>query len=273
MNNLLIRLLIPAATAVGALLLNASAVAVELIRWEKLPIPVALVVDQERVVFLERNVRVGISSAVADRLRVQSASGTLYLRASADIEPTRLQVQDVESGEIILLDIATVPATPKPLEPIKIVHEQLHSEHADSGAPVKKHSLSIPAPVALTRYAAQMMYAPLRTVEPIPGIQQIPIKAQGNLPVFPTLDIKAEAIAAFRLGDYIVTAVKLQNTNVSRVELDPRKVQAKLHSITLQHDWLGPISSAEDTTVAYMVTHNGGLETALPGALLQKLEK
>ncbi|MFO6214637.1 DUF3438 family protein, partial [Pseudomonas aeruginosa] len=33
--------------------------AVEILRWERLPLPVPLVVGQERVVFIDRNVRVG----------------------------------------------------------------------------------------------------------------------------------------------------------------------------------------------------------------------
>jgi hypothetical protein len=41
---------------------------------------------------------------------VQSAGGAIYLRASEPIPPTRLQLQDVESGALILLDIAAEPA-------------------------------------------------------------------------------------------------------------------------------------------------------------------
>ena len=34
--------------------------AVEILRWERLPLAVPLVVGQERVVFIERNVRIGV---------------------------------------------------------------------------------------------------------------------------------------------------------------------------------------------------------------------
>ncbi|MBN0839842.1 DUF3438 family protein, partial [Pseudomonas aeruginosa] len=78
--------------------------AVEILRWERLPLPVPLVVGQERVVFIDRNVRVGVPASVGDHLRVQSAGGAIYLRASEPIPPTRLQLQDVESGALILLD-------------------------------------------------------------------------------------------------------------------------------------------------------------------------
>ncbi|WP_275052760.1 DUF3438 family protein [Comamonas testosteroni] len=71
--------------------------AIEILRWERLPLAVPLVVGQERVVFIERNVRIGVPAGVGEQLRVQSAGGAIYLRASAPIPPTRrLQLQDVE---------------------------------------------------------------------------------------------------------------------------------------------------------------------------------
>jgi integrating conjugative element protein (TIGR03749 family) len=79
--------------------------AVEILRWERLPLAVPLVVGQERIVFIDRNVRVGVPSTVGERLRVQSAGGAVYLRANAPIEPSRLQLQDLDSGALILLDI------------------------------------------------------------------------------------------------------------------------------------------------------------------------
>ncbi|MFZ2991151.1 TIGR03749 family integrating conjugative element protein, partial [Ideonella sp.] len=97
--------------------------AVEILRWERLPLAVPLVVGQERVVFIERNVRIGVPAGVGEQLRVQSAGGAIYLRASAPIPPTRLQLQDVESGALILLDIAAEPAKvgQPALEPVRIV--------------------------------------------------------------------------------------------------------------------------------------------------------
>ena len=49
--------------------------AVEILRWERLPLAVPLVVGQERVVFIERNVRIGVPAGVGEQLRVQSAGG------------------------------------------------------------------------------------------------------------------------------------------------------------------------------------------------------
>ena len=260
--------------AVGMLLgSSVSAFAVELVQWERLPIPIPLVKDQERIVFLDKNVRVGVSSQLTGQLRVQSASGALYLLATAEIEPARLQVQDVETGELILLDIATVPATDKPLEPVRILYDddfeyQRSPESKERLAKEQTKALSIPAPVALTRYAAQMLYAPMRTVEPVAGLRQVPVKVSGNIPILPMLPVKSEAVAAFKLGSYTLTAVRIQHQRMGKVELDPRDIQANLYSVAFQHTWLGSLGTPEDTTIAYMVTRHGGLEKFLPMALM-----
>ncbi len=257
-----------------ALLLSQNLLAVELVQWERLPIAVPLVKGEERIIFLDKNVRVGVSSQLANTLRVQSAAGALYLLANDEIEPTRLQVQDVETSEVILLDIATVPSTGTVLEPIRILSEGDTSlarsdEESKAIADKQTQALKIPAPIALTRYASQMMYAPLRTVEPVSGITQVPVKVTGDdLPILPTYPVKAKALTAFKMGSYTVTAVKLQNTQRSTLQLDPRDIQGHFYSATFQHNWLGTHGTAEDTTIAYLVTRNGGIENALLSPVL-----
>lgn len=257
-----------------ALLLSQNLLAVELVQWERLPIAVPLVKGEERIIFLDKNVRIGVSSQLANTLRVQSAAGALYLLANDEIEPTRLLVQDVETSEIILLDIATVPSTGTALEPIRILSEGDASlarsdEESQAIADKQTQALKIPAPIALTRYASQMLYAPLRTVEPVSGITQVPIKVTGDdLPILPTYPVKAKALTAFKMGSYTVTAVKLQNTQRSNLQLDPRDIQGHFYSATFQHNWLGTHGTAEDTTIAYLVTRNGGIENALLSPVL-----
>ncbi|WP_139771140.1 DUF3438 family protein, partial [Salmonella enterica] len=98
------------------------------------------------------------------------------------------QLQDVESGEIILLDIAAKNDN-KALEPVRLVYSgevlSVSEKGMETGSSLPVASLdtedknqtvrktpvySAPLPVVLTRYAAQSLYAPLRTVEAVPGI-------------------------------------------------------------------------------------------------------
>ncbi|WP_458127758.1 TIGR03749 family integrating conjugative element protein [Pseudomonas sp. Z2-11] len=241
---------------------GAAVQAVELMRWERLPLAVPLVIDQERVVFVDEAVRVGMPSTLMGKLRVQSTGGTLYLRASEAIAPTRLQLQSVTTGEIILLDIAATPGD-QPLEPVRILkNAQVQATETESSSvPIPEHT---PIPVALTRYAAQSLYAPLRTVESLPGVRRVPLKLRTELPsLLPTENVSSTPIAAWRVGDYWVTAVKLRNRSSAKVQLDPRQLQANLFAASFQHTCLGPLGSPEDTTVAYLVTQGAGLERAV----------
>ncbi|CCJ47854.1 Putative secreted protein [Bordetella parapertussis Bpp5] len=256
--------------------------AVEILRWERLPLPVPLVVGQERVVFIDRNVRVGVPASVGDHLRVQSAGGAIYLRASESIPPTRLQLQDVESGALILLDIAAEPAKDgqAPLEPVRIVDAEAPAkrygggaasgadEQADAPAGKSVPRRETPVPVVLTRHAAQNLYAPLRTVEPVAGIGRVNLRRGLALDtLLPTLPVHARALAAWRLEDQWVTAVRLTNTSARWLDLDPRALQGNFVAATFQHPNLGPAGTASDTTVLYLVTRGHGLAESLLPAL------
>ncbi|WP_337261533.1 MULTISPECIES: TIGR03749 family integrating conjugative element protein [unclassified Serratia (in: enterobacteria)] len=258
--------------------LSHAAHALEILHWERLPLAVPLQVGQERVIFIERNIRVGVPAALGSRLRVQSAGGALYLRAAEPIEPTRLQLQDADDGTLILLDIATLPVKENApaLEPVRIVEntqpkfyggeapaEEGSSEEEDATPPPRRET---PIPVVLTRYAAQSLYAPLRTVEALPGIRTVRVsKGLALDTLLPTLPVEANALIAWRLEDYHVTAVRLTNRSRTPQVLDPRALQGDFVAATFQHPDLGPQGTAADTTVVYLVTRHQGLEgTLLP---------
>ncbi|QER94648.1 TIGR03749 family integrating conjugative element protein [Xanthomonas phaseoli] len=266
-----------------------AAHAVQILRWDRMPLAVPLRVGEERVVFIDRNVRVGVPAAIADRLRVQSAGGAIYLKASEAIEPTRLQLQDADSGALILIDIAAAPAQAgpaplEPLEPIRIVEgdgpgprygarDRASGTGADAGgqpadalspdaAPRVRHET--PVAVVLTRYAAQSLYAPLRTVEPAGGVTPARLPRGLDLDALaPALPVHARALAAWRMEDQWVTAVRLTNTSPRWVDLDPRMLIGDFVAATFQHPGLGPAGDATDTTVLYLVTRGRGLGDAL----------
>lgn len=256
--------------------------ALEILRWERLPLPVPLVVGEERVVFIDRNVRVGVPASVGNHLRVQSAGGAIYLRASEPIPPTRLQLQDVESGAMILIDIAAEPAKDDqaPLEPVRIVEAEAPAKRygggaargadeppdasADKTAPLRE----TPVPVVLTRHAAQNLYAPLRTVEPVAGIGRVNLRRDLVLDtLLPALPVRARALAAWRLEDQWVTAIRVTNTSARWLDLDPRSLQGNFVAATFQHPNLGPAGTPSDTTVLYLVTRGHGLAESLLPAL------
>ena len=273
----------PVLTLLGLLVVVAApAHALEILRWERMPLAVPLRVGQERIVFIDRNVRVGVPAGVGERLRVQSAGGAVYLRASEPIEPTRLQLQDADTGALILLDIAAEPAKDgeAELEPVRIVEG--HSTPARYGdqpqgadapptlaqdqAGARTARRETPVPVVLTRFAAQNLYAPLRTVEPLPGVMRVNLRRDLDLgTLMPSLPVRAAALASWRLEDQWVTAARLTNGSSSWITLDPRVLQGDFLTATFQHEALGPRGTPEDTTVLYLVTRGRGLaQSVLP---------
>jgi len=239
--------------------------ATEIMRWQRLPLSVPLLVGQERIVFVDKNVRVGVPASAAGRLRVQSAGGAVYLRASEPMAPTRIQLQDADTGALILLDIsARVATADEPaLEPIRIMEGEATRDDAITPPPRQT-----PIAVVLTRFAAQNLYAPLRTIEPVPGIQRVTLRRELNLEtLLPTLPVHATPLAAWRLEDQWVTAVRLTNTSDTSVHLDPRLLQGDFLTATFQHHTLGVHGTPEDTTVVYLVTRDHGLAQSLLPAI------
>lgn len=250
-----------------------SVQAVELVRWERIPLPVKLHVGQERIVFVEKNVRVGFPPSLNNKLRVQSTGGAVYLRAESEFPQTRLQLQDVESGEIVLLDVSATSGK-NALEPMRVVYKgevtQQSSQQAvkrqgttesavesDQSPPSERRSkarYTAPLPVVLTRYAAQNLYAPLRTLEPLPGVQPLSLALPASLStLYPTEPLAATPLAGWRAGEYSVVAVKLINRSDNKVVLDPRRLNGQFVSAAFQHRWLGGKGSPEDTTTVYLV--------------------
>ncbi|ENR4037114.1 TPA: TIGR03749 family integrating conjugative element protein [Pseudomonas aeruginosa] len=276
----------PVLTLLGLLAVAAAPAvqAVEILRWERMPLAVPLKVGHERIVFIDRNVRVGVPAGVGERLRVQSAGGAVYLRASEPIEPTRLQLQDADTGALILLDIAAEPAKDgeAELEPVRIVEGNSTPARYgdqpgdDNEAPARAQDLAgaraarreTPVPVVLTRFAAQNLYAPLRTVESLPGVMRVNLRRDLDLgTLMPTLPVRAVALASWRLEDQWVTAVRLTNNSSGWITLDPRILQGDFLTATFQHEALGPHGTPEDTTVLYLVTRGRGLAQSLLPAI------
>ncbi|WP_353980896.1 TIGR03749 family integrating conjugative element protein [Salinicola endophyticus] len=267
-------------TLVFCLLLGmaASANAIEILHWDRQPLPIDLPVGSERVIVLDRNVRVGLPREIADpeTLRVQSAGGAIYLKASKPFDTQRVRIQDVETNEVVLIDLTAKPSGASD-EEIRIVFpnesaggrgdtaatDAEEEESTQASEPARENT---PVAVVLTRYAAQSLYAPERAIEAVSGVDRVAMRLPERLPsLLPALPVTAAPIAAWKLQGWVVTAVRLSNRDSSRAfELDPRWLQGDLYSATFMHDTLGPRGSLRDTTTAFIVTRGQSLAQALP---------
>lgn len=259
----------------AGLTVSGVANAVELMKWERIPLQIPLTVGQERIVFVNKNVRVGFPPALNNKLRIQSSGGVVYLDASEVFPVTRLELQNKENGEIILLDVSAAQGKTT-REPVKIVYDgevatatasdkQSVSSDGDSTGhqseqktalpghmPVK---LNAPLPVVLTRYAAQNLYGPLRAVEPVSGISPVSLKLPVSITtLMPSEPVTVSPMAAWSLQGSSVVALQVRNRSAGKVILDPRVLEGQFVTATFQHRWLGRAGTPEDTTVLYLVT-------------------
>lgn len=235
-------------------------------QWDKKPLAIRLNLNQERIVTVEgQDSQVGIPASLNSILRVQSVGQAIYFKASQPFETTRVQLRNIENGKVILLDVsASDQGKDYEYEPVNIITQKVENNLQGTKLTEKssdtKQSLSLPksalpAPAALTRYAAQSLYAPLRAIEPLSGVYRVAMKLPQNIAqILPNLPIRATPLESFGLGDFVVTAVKIKNLSQEAITLDPRFLQGKYYAATFQHNRLGQFGSAEDTTVVYLVT-------------------
>jgi len=225
----------------------------ERIVWRKVPIELSLVVGEERLVHFPDSVRLGLPRSLVSALRVQSIHGTLYLQAQEPFSTTRVLVYTLPEGPIYVLDIQAVAASaiPRALTDVQVVPD-LQAAHPEVGNE-GDGSVSPWGYVALTRFAAQQLYAPQRLVPAHTGVVAVPV-APEPAALVRDRNVRAVPVAAWRAGPYHVTAVQLSNLGYRTLILDPRALQGAWLAATFQHNHLQPKGSEADTTAVYLVS-------------------
>ena len=233
----------------------------ERVVWNKAPIAIPLVVSEERLVHFPDSVSIGLPQSLTPLLRSQSINGTLYLLAKQAFDPTRVMVRSETDGPIYVLDISAAPggsdsgSLPDVQVLLQASQKPPQDLSEDAGADQStsdKQSQSL-GYAALTRYAAQQLYAPTRLIPQQLGVVAIPVNPE---PVDLVVGGKIEAVpvAAWKAGLRYVTAVKLINRTQSPVVLDPRELRGSWLAATFQHNRLLPAGSEADTTAVYLVS-------------------
>ncbi len=236
---------------------------IEHLRWSGTPIPLALPVGQDRVVRFPNDVRVGPPGKLTDGLQITSADGAVYFRALEPFEPTLVLVQETEApGRTFALQLrAEAGASTTPIE---ILAPQEPTGEASAPADLRFDTEAAPPPrrhgyVALTRFAAQQLYAPDRLLRAIEGVYRVPVP-EGAVPLIRTAGTLAEVEAtplaswADETGLY-VTAVRLRNRTSRAVVLDPRTaLRGEWLAATFHHARLFRAGHEADTTAVYLVS-------------------
>lgn len=226
------------------------------IAWKKAPIRLDLRVDHERLVHFPASVKVGVPARLQPLLRAQNVDGTVYLLARGAFAATRLMVREVDSGQIYLLDLSASQDKGQ-IHPVQIyAAERTHAESEQADAPAGRgHHTGLPqyGYVALTRFAAQQLYAPGRLLQDTPGIVRIPV-ARDPVDLVRGGAIQAAPLVAWRAGNLYLTAVKLSNRTHKPQILDPRHLRGAWLTAAFQHNRLLPAGDEADTTAVYLIS-------------------
>ena len=222
----------------------------ERIEWTRTPIRMVLGVGQERMVHFPAPVRVGVPGSVQAILRTQSVNGTVYFLAKAPFPTARIMVREIDSGQMYLFDV-TARTKRAPAPPVIVSVGQ--SERALSTDTSGDRPTDPLGYVALTRFAAQQLYAPPRLLGRSPGIVRVPVPSE-PVALVPGSSIAAVPLIGWRAGGLYVTAVKLTNRSAQPQILDPRTLRGAWLTATFQHSRLLPAGDEADTTAVYLVS-------------------
>ncbi len=226
----------------------------ERIEWNKTPIQLDLKVGHERLLHLPGPVKVGVPVHLQPLLRTQSINGTVYLLASAPFDATRIMVQTIDTGQIYLFDVSASKEGGQTHAVQLFVKDADAAISKQSDSSVDSNNATEPySYVALTRFAAQQLYAPARLLQARPGIVRVAV-ARDPVALLRGGAVEAAPLVAWRAGGLYLTAVKLTNRTDRPQTLDARQLRGSWLAATFQHHRLLATGSDADTTAVYLIS-------------------
>ncbi|MFA0044808.1 TIGR03749 family integrating conjugative element protein [Vibrio sp. 10N.261.51.A1] len=240
--------------------IHAQASTPRAMEWQGVPLQVVLTPGQETILTLGNDVRVAQPAHLTPYLSMTSLAGRLYLTATEPFDSTRLQVMRLSDGLRLMLDVSAKAGVVTPPQ-IDIVLPGGKSKGNDR----QMGSTTEPqmAPQALlVRYAMQNLYSPSHAIEPLSGVVRAPmgLPRDISLSAFSQWRVNARPIAAWQLGEQVVTAVSLTNKASKRETLDPRLVTlsprcfALRCAVSFSHPDIGNAGSPTAQATAFIVT-------------------
>jgi integrating conjugative element protein (TIGR03749 family) len=222
--------------------------------WRHVPLSITLKTGRERILRFPGPVKLGLPPDIHARMRAQIVGDTLYLLARKDFPQTRVIVKR-RNGAIYLIDLAA--NVHGGTAPVIVTDAQDHraSVKGRRDIPVS-HETTPPAVsyVALTRFAAQALYAPRRVLANPDGYTRVPLNTKRHVDLIRNARVNAEPLIGWQAGGLYLTAVKLTNRSTRPTVLDPRQLRGHWCAATFQHARLLPRGSLADTTAVYLIS-------------------
>ncbi len=230
----------------------------ETVYYKGRPLIVEVPVGGERMLEFGRAIQVGLPKALIGKVQAESIAGTVYLVANEAFEHERFRFRDVDTGEILVLDMTARPGGAS--APLRIRSAATQSDQVPEAVTVEPASNGVlpPSDVALVRHAFQSVYSPDRLVKPIAGMQAVTLRDDTVVRrLIPGFDVAAKPIAQWRSDDgRFVTAVYIRNLEQRVIELDPRSIRAGRGWITSSFltGVLAPATNVGDATTLVVVS-------------------
>jgi len=223
----------------------------EKIKWDKKPISITLPLNKERMIIFPSDVRVNVPSSIRHQLRTISNDGIIYWQADSPFEKQRVKVQLIDSGKIIMIDLAASGKRTK-ASAIEVLIKKEVVRGGSASQEVVTSSLDY---VQLTRLAAQSLYSPERLISMPTGVSRSQLAVNDEMDTLIRGQIiKATPMVSWQSNGIYVTAVKLQNMTNNTVILDPRDIRGHWESATFQHVTLEEAGTTQDTTSLYLIS-------------------
>lgn len=223
----------------------------ERVVYQLAPVRIPLPIGRERTVSLPGPFALHAPEGFDALVRSQIIERTAYLKGLSPFGSVRVVAEDLATGRQIPMDLVSVPDDGSPQRPMEVfapVHPQegASGNAGDRGAP----QLDM---VALTRHAAQSLYAPRRLIPSTPAVRQVPVNPAPVDGLYREWRVETVPIGAWRSGDLYVTAVRFTNTGNQAIDLDLQEVRGRWLAATAQHTRLLASDPAWRTTTVYLV--------------------
>lgn len=226
----------------------------ERVEFRLAPVRVELPVGVERMVSMPGPFALHAPEGFDGLVQSQIIERTAYLKALAPFGSVRVVAEDLATGRQVPIDLVSMSngkVSPRPVE----VFVPGHARAAAAEPAVTESGHEAPAldMVALTRFAAQSLYAPRRLIPATPGVRPVPVDPAPVEGLYRGWGIETALIGAWRSGGLYVTAVRFTNTGKQPVDLDLQELRGRWLAATAQHTRLLASDPAWRTTTVYLV--------------------
>jgi integrating conjugative element protein (TIGR03749 family) len=247
--------------------------------WQHIPLNVELPVGRQRIIRLPHSARIGLPASIAGDVVSQRFDGWFYLIAKAPFASHKVEIQDNETGQTILINLSASNKAPDTA--INILYPTSKPSTNSQQIPGNNTQASAlsgsMAYKTLTQFAEQQLYAPKRLLSNPYNIELVQSYANkdGNVPrskwvynLFLDGSVVAMPWAEWRGGNFYVTAVVIKNMLPLSINLTHNLVNlcgrqsGAWRAVTFfpyntGNIWqLAPRGDQFSTTVAFLVSSN-----------------